>query len=69
MITHKDGHREVVAEYGKGDLVGIVSNLLPVDVFPTGTATRRPNEVLQLCSCCYVIVTCWVVTGRAADTD
>ena len=26
VITHKDGRREVVAEYGKGDLVGIVSH-------------------------------------------
>lgn len=25
VITHKDGRKEVVAEYGKGDLVGIVS--------------------------------------------
>lgn len=25
VITHKDGKKEVVAEYGKGDLVGIVS--------------------------------------------
>lgn len=26
VITLKDGRKEVVAEYGKGDLVGIVSN-------------------------------------------
>lgn len=25
VITHRDGRKEVVAEYGKGDLVGIVS--------------------------------------------
>lgn len=26
VITLKDGRKEVVAEYGKGDLVGIVSD-------------------------------------------
>lgn len=24
VITHKDGKKEVVAEYGKGDLIGVV---------------------------------------------
>lgn len=28
VITHDNGKKELVAEYGKGDLVGIVSFLL-----------------------------------------
>lgn len=28
VITHENGKKELVAEYGKGDLVGIVSFLL-----------------------------------------
>ena len=28
VITHSNGHKEVVAEYGKGELVGIVSIIM-----------------------------------------
>ena len=28
VITHSDGRKEVVSEYGKGELVGIVSTTL-----------------------------------------
>ena len=33
VITHKNGRKEVVAEYGKGDLVGIVSDLFVTLLF------------------------------------
>lgn len=31
VITHKNGKKELVAEYGKGDLIGIVSKI--IDLF------------------------------------
>ncbi|CAL4105283.1 unnamed protein product, partial [Meganyctiphanes norvegica] len=47
VITHKDGHKEVVAEYGKGDLIGIVELLTQTDRSTTVMAVRD-SELAKL---------------------
>ncbi|XP_045626226.1 neuropathy target esterase sws isoform X2 [Procambarus clarkii] len=47
VITHKDGRKEVVAEYGKGDLVGIVELLTQTDRSTTVMAVRD-SELAKL---------------------
>ncbi|XP_045105769.1 neuropathy target esterase sws-like isoform X1 [Portunus trituberculatus] len=47
VITHKDGRREVVAEYGKGDLVGIVELLTQTERSTTVMAVRD-SELAKL---------------------
>ncbi|XP_064123033.1 neuropathy target esterase sws-like isoform X3 [Macrobrachium nipponense] len=47
VITHKNGRKEVVAEYGKGDLVGIVELLTQTDRSTTVMAVRD-SELAKL---------------------
>ncbi|XP_042227103.1 patatin-like phospholipase domain-containing protein 6 isoform X2 [Homarus americanus] len=47
VITHTDGRKEVVAEYGKGDLVGIVELLTQTDRSTTVMAVRD-SELAKL---------------------
>ncbi|XP_076050724.1 patatin like phospholipase domain containing sws isoform X1 [Oratosquilla oratoria] len=47
VITHRDGHKELVGEYGKGDLVGIVELLTQTDRSTTVMAIRD-SELAKL---------------------